>query len=205
TIVLAAHFVPYAWLYSTPLYAVVAGLMALAVAAVVLVQDRWDDDAPRLAGFWIALANGLLLLLGGVVALTLCRASAVRCRPAAVRDHTLRARRVPLQQRRGPHRSPLQSAPAVGAGPVGEGRDARGAPRALERADVGLVVDGEVTVAALAVRAQLEHAGKRRTAEPRPPDPAPPTPARSAGVREVEVDHQLVGDRLQRLSDHLDG
>src|SRR5690606_42027494 len=77
--------------------------------------------------------------------------------------------------------SPLQSAPAVGAGPVGEGRDARGAPRALERADVGLVVDGEVTVAALAVRAQLEHAGKRRTAEPRPPDPAPPTPARSAG------------------------
>lgn len=71
TIVLAAHFVPYAWLYSTLLYAVVAGLMALAVAAVVLVQDRWDDDAPRLAGFWIALANGLLLLLGGVVALTL--------------------------------------------------------------------------------------------------------------------------------------
>lgn len=71
TTVLAAHFVPYSWLYGTVLYAVLALLVALAVALVVGVQDRWGVDVQRKAGVWITLANGLILLTGGAVALTL--------------------------------------------------------------------------------------------------------------------------------------
>ncbi|PZU46799.1 MAG: hypothetical protein DI571_05080 [Arsenicicoccus sp.] len=70
TIVLAAHFVPYSWLYGTVLYAVLALLIALVVAMVVGTQGRWGDDAQRRAGVWITSANGLILLGGGVVALT---------------------------------------------------------------------------------------------------------------------------------------
>lgn len=71
TVVLAAHFVPYSWLYSTLLYAVLAVLLAAAVAVVVGVQHRWGEDAQHHGGFWITLANGLILLTGGVVALLL--------------------------------------------------------------------------------------------------------------------------------------
>lgn len=71
TIVLAAHFVPYSWLYDTFLYAVLAALIAASAAVVVARQDRWGAEKERTAGFWLTLANGVILLAGGVVALAL--------------------------------------------------------------------------------------------------------------------------------------
>lgn len=71
SIVLAAHFVPYSWLYGTFLYVVLAVLIAAAVTVVVAVESRWGEESERLAGFWITLANGVILLAGGAVALAL--------------------------------------------------------------------------------------------------------------------------------------
>lgn len=59
-VVLAVHFVPYAWLYGTPVYVVVAAVVAL--VAAVLARDP-DDDA---AASRIALGTGATLLVGGV-------------------------------------------------------------------------------------------------------------------------------------------
>jgi hypothetical protein len=53
--------------------------------------------------------------------------------------------------------SKLEVAAAVRAGALGEAVYAFGAPRALEGADVGLVVRRQVAITALAVRADIKH------------------------------------------------
>ncbi|MGG5259431.1 DUF7010 family protein [Phycicoccus avicenniae] len=62
-VVLAVHFVPYAWLYGTVLYLVVAAVVAVAAAA--LSRRPEDDDAVQR----ICAVTGVTLLAGGVAAL----------------------------------------------------------------------------------------------------------------------------------------
>lgn len=79
--VVAVHFVPYSWLYGTPLYAVLGAVIAVAVAVVVGLQDRWvtDDDGSglvdeksgRIPGALVCLSVGVPMALGGVIALLL--------------------------------------------------------------------------------------------------------------------------------------
>lgn len=73
-VVVAVHFVPYAWLYSTPLFAVLGGVIAVAVTVVVAQQDRWGSDgesSERVPGALVCLSVGVSMALGGVVALLL--------------------------------------------------------------------------------------------------------------------------------------
>lgn len=71
--VVAVHFVPYSWLYGTPLYAVLGVVIAVAVAVVVAQQDRWgESETPeRVPGALVCLSVGVPMALGGVIALLL--------------------------------------------------------------------------------------------------------------------------------------
>lgn len=65
-VVLAVHFVPYAWLYSTPLYLGVAAVIATGTAALVAVESESSRTAPAVCALTAA-----ALLVGGGAALTL--------------------------------------------------------------------------------------------------------------------------------------
>lgn len=64
-VVLAVHFVPYSWLYGTPVYLVVAA--AVAVLAAVLVATH--ASRPSRTGPGLCLGTSACLLLGGLAAL----------------------------------------------------------------------------------------------------------------------------------------
>ncbi|WP_131104000.1 DUF7010 family protein [Ornithinimicrobium sufpigmenti] len=72
-VVIAVHFVPYSWLYGTPLFAVLAPVIAIAVTVVVAQQDRWAGETRpgRTPGALVCLSVGVSLALGGVIALLL--------------------------------------------------------------------------------------------------------------------------------------
>lgn len=63
----AVHFVPYSWLYGTPVYVVMGALVAVLVAVVVGRSTKGEQDA----GAQICAGTGVLLLLGAVVAVLL--------------------------------------------------------------------------------------------------------------------------------------
>lgn len=70
-VVTAVHFVPYTWLYRTPIYVVVAVAVAVAVAILMGREpdaSRREAPPPRRAGAWICGVTGTVLLLGGVAA-----------------------------------------------------------------------------------------------------------------------------------------
>lgn len=62
-LVLAVHFVPYAWLYGTPVYLVVGAVVAVGTAVLVGV-DRGIRQVPAICAL-----TGSTLMLGGVAAL----------------------------------------------------------------------------------------------------------------------------------------
>lgn len=62
-VTLAVHFVPYSWLYSTPIYLVVAAIVAVGTAVLVA-----RDSQPAGTGCRICAVTGSALLLGGVIA-----------------------------------------------------------------------------------------------------------------------------------------
>ena len=161
---------------------------------------RGQRPAPRGAGI-----SGSRRLLG----LRRSLAAAARTRGAA--SHALRRRRMLLEQRGRPHGPPREVAAAVRAAAAEHALGAVGAERALERADAGEVaLRRQVTVAALAVRAQLEHGAK-----PIAPDDlgsagagagVPPGPTRcwsTAPLLELEAVRRRVGahERERRLHD----
>lgn len=64
-VTLAVHFVPYSWLYATPIYIVVATVIAVGTALLIA-----RDSPPNRTGWQICALTGGALLLGGSVALT---------------------------------------------------------------------------------------------------------------------------------------
>lgn len=72
-VVVAVHFVPYSWLYSTPVYVVGGLVIAVAVTVVLARQDRWAGEQPpgRTPGALVCLSVGVPMALGGLVALLL--------------------------------------------------------------------------------------------------------------------------------------
>lgn len=60
----AVHFVPYAWLYQTPLYVVLSALVAVVTATLVAVGERHA----RPVGAWICASTGAVLLAGALTA-----------------------------------------------------------------------------------------------------------------------------------------
>ena len=65
-VVLAVHFVPYAWLYDTPVYLVVGAVVAVGAAVLVAAPDEQGRQVTRICAL-----TGTTLLLGGIVALLL--------------------------------------------------------------------------------------------------------------------------------------
>lgn len=63
----AVHFVPYSWLYSTPVYLVMGALVAVLVVVVVGRSTEREQDA----GAQICAGTSGILLLGAVVAVLL--------------------------------------------------------------------------------------------------------------------------------------
>lgn len=71
-VVLAVHFVPYSWLYGTPVFAVLGGVITVGVTVVLARRDRWDaedEQSGRTAGALVCLSVGVPMILGGAVAL----------------------------------------------------------------------------------------------------------------------------------------
>ncbi|WP_256838187.1 DUF7010 family protein [Ornithinimicrobium faecis] len=66
-LVLAVHFVPYAWLYGTPVYLAAAAVVAVLTATVVAI----DLSRERSHGALLCVGTGATLLLGGLAALLL--------------------------------------------------------------------------------------------------------------------------------------
>nr|WP_188744935.1 hypothetical protein [Phycicoccus endophyticus] len=67
-VVTAVHFVPYSWLYRTPLYYVLAGVLAVAIPVTLRVTTRRDDVSDR--DVWLVFGVvGLCLLGAALVAL----------------------------------------------------------------------------------------------------------------------------------------
>jgi hypothetical protein len=64
-VTLAVHFVPYSWLYATPIYGAVAAVVAVGVAIVTAMESQ-----PRRTVWQVCALTGAALLLGGVTALT---------------------------------------------------------------------------------------------------------------------------------------
>lgn len=64
-VTLAVHFVPYSWLYATPIYVVVAAVVAVGTAILTA-----RVSPPNSAGWRICALTGAALLLGGSFALT---------------------------------------------------------------------------------------------------------------------------------------
>lgn len=64
-VTLAVHFVPYSWLYATPVYVVVAAVVAVGVAILTAKESQ-----PRKTVWQVCALTGATLLLGGVTALT---------------------------------------------------------------------------------------------------------------------------------------
>lgn len=65
-VTLAVHFVPYAWLYSTPIYIVMAAVVAVGTA-VLVAREGPDRDG---TGARICALTGAALVLGGLAALS---------------------------------------------------------------------------------------------------------------------------------------
>lgn len=63
-VTLAVHFVPYAWLYSTPIYLAVAAVVAVGTAVLTA-----RDSPPGTTGWRICALTGSALLVCGVIAL----------------------------------------------------------------------------------------------------------------------------------------
>lgn len=71
-VVLAVHFVPYSWLYGTPLFAVLGGVITVAVTVILARQDHWgseDESSGRTPGALVCLSVGVPMILAGVLAL----------------------------------------------------------------------------------------------------------------------------------------
>lgn len=64
-VTLAVHFVPCSWLYATPIYLVVASVIAVGTAVLIAKQTRQGSSVPEICAL-----TGIALLLGGVVALS---------------------------------------------------------------------------------------------------------------------------------------
>lgn len=62
-VILAVHFVPYSWLYATPLYVGVAAVVAFGTAALIA-----RESTQRVTVAQICAVTGATLLLGGVTA-----------------------------------------------------------------------------------------------------------------------------------------
>lgn len=60
----AIHFVLYAWLYQTPIYIVMAALIALGTTTVMLTVSA---DKPRAGPIWVCLLTGGLLIATALV------------------------------------------------------------------------------------------------------------------------------------------
>lgn len=65
-VVLAVHFVPYSWLYTTALYVVLAAVIAVGTAILIARDAAARSTVPRICAL-----TGVTLLLGGVVALVI--------------------------------------------------------------------------------------------------------------------------------------
>lgn len=63
----AVHFLPYSWLYQTPVYAVMAAVLAISVAALVRLEARRDASS----GALICGTTGAVLWIGAAVCLAL--------------------------------------------------------------------------------------------------------------------------------------
>lgn len=63
-VILAVHFVPYSWLYATPVYLVVGAVIAVGTAALIATEARRRSTGPAICALTSA-----TLLLGSVVAL----------------------------------------------------------------------------------------------------------------------------------------
>lgn len=72
-VVVAVHFVPYSWLYGTPVYVGGGVVIAVAVTVVLAQQDRWSHEDPpgRTPGALVCLSVGVPMAVGGVAALLL--------------------------------------------------------------------------------------------------------------------------------------
>ncbi|OLV19153.1 DUF7010 family protein [Deinococcus marmoris] len=60
----AVHFLPYTWLYQTPIYLVMAVLLAIVIAMLIRLEDRRQQSS----GALICAASGIILSLGAVAA-----------------------------------------------------------------------------------------------------------------------------------------
>lgn len=70
-ILLVVHFAPYSWLYGTPLYMVLGGVISLAAALVSRHAEREGGPGPTVGAHRTCLSTGLFLLSGAAVALAL--------------------------------------------------------------------------------------------------------------------------------------
>ena len=73
-VVVAVHFVPYSWLYGTPLFAVMGTVIAVAVTVVVAQQGRGGSDGEssvQVPGALVCLSVAAPMAFGGVIALLL--------------------------------------------------------------------------------------------------------------------------------------
>jgi hypothetical protein len=71
TILLVVHFVPYSWLYATPLYLIMGGIISVSAALAMSSAERGQPDAKEPAEVGagrVCLAVGAVMLPSAVVA-----------------------------------------------------------------------------------------------------------------------------------------
>lgn len=73
SVVLVVHFAPYSWLYATPLYLIMGGLLAMAavLATASATRGAADPDAEASAAERVCLVTGVVLLVCAAVAWSL--------------------------------------------------------------------------------------------------------------------------------------
>lgn len=58
----AVHFLPYTWLYQTPIYLVMAIVLAIVISMLIRLEDRRKQSS----GMLICASSGVILLVGAV-------------------------------------------------------------------------------------------------------------------------------------------